>query len=78
MKEESSATDPRDWANESVAIAEAATIKYCVRHASSCNEPPGAITIDGNYVRTNAPVLREQLQKAGVRLAHLLETALHN
>jgi len=25
---------------------------------------------------TNAPIIREQLQKAGVRLAHLLDAAL--
>jgi len=28
------------------------------------------------YIVTNAPIIREQLQKAGVRLAHLLDAAL--
>jgi hypothetical protein len=32
--------------------------------------------IDAAYVAVNAPVIREQLQKAGVRLAHLLDAAL--
>src|SRR6266436_8547029 len=62
---------------ESFAIAETAATNYCVRHASSCDEPPGVVTIDTAYVQTNAAILREQLQKAGVRLAHLLGTALH-
>jgi hypothetical protein len=34
------------------------------------------VTIDADYVAANAPVVREQLQKAGVRLAHLLDAAL--
>ena len=34
------------------------------------------MTIDAAYVVTNAPIIREQLQKAGVRLAHLLDAAL--
>ena len=31
---------------------------------------------DAAYVQANAPIVREQLQKAGVRLAHLLDSAL--
>jgi hypothetical protein len=34
------------------------------------------VTIDAAYVVTNTPIVREQLQKAGVRLAHLLDGAL--
>jgi hypothetical protein len=33
------------------------------------------VTIDAAYVVTCAPIIREQLQKAGVRLAHLLDAA---
>jgi hypothetical protein len=32
--------------------------------------------IDAAYVAANAPVVKEQLQKAGVRLVHLLDAAL--
>jgi hypothetical protein len=34
------------------------------------------VTIDAAYVQANAPIVREQLQKAAVRLAHLLDAAL--
>jgi hypothetical protein len=31
------------------------------------------VTIDAAYVAANIPIVSEQLQKAGVRLAHLLD-----
>jgi hypothetical protein len=34
------------------------------------------VKIDAAYVAVNASIVREQLQKAGVRLAHLLDAAL--
>jgi hypothetical protein len=67
---------PMDWANESFAIAEQAQTKYCVRQGASCDQPTGKVTIDAAYVAANAPIVREQLQKAGVRLAHMLDAAL--
>ena len=69
-------SEPKDWANESFAIAEQAQTKYCIREAASCEQPAGKVNIDAAYVAVNTPVVREQLQKAGVRLAHLLDTAL--
>jgi hypothetical protein len=36
------------------------------------------VKIDAAYVETNTPIVREQLQKAGVRLAHVLDAALGN
>ena len=77
MKEEWGTANPRDWANESFAITRAPATKYCIQHGSSCDAPSGAVEIDDGYVETNIKVVRQQLQKAGVRLAHLLETALH-
>jgi hypothetical protein len=68
---------PKDWANESLTIVEATTTEYCLRNALSCELPPGSVAIDAAYVSANVPILREQLAKAGVRLAHLLETALN-
>jgi hypothetical protein len=69
-------SEPRDWANESFAMAEQAQTKYCIRQGASCEQPAGKVTIDAAYVVANAPIVREQLQKAGVRLAHLLDAAL--
>src|SRR5262249_13196298 len=50
-KEEWSTTNPRDWANESFAIAEAVATKYCVQHGSSCDSPTGTVMIDDAYVQ---------------------------
>jgi len=75
--EEWTHSDPVDWANESFAIAERAQTKYCVQHGSSCElSDPAKVQIDAAYVAASAPMVREQLQKAGVRLAHMLDSAL--
>jgi hypothetical protein len=74
--EEWTHSGPRDWANESFALAERAETKYCVQHGPSCDLPSEAVTIDAAYIQANTPIIREQLQKAGVRLAHLLDSAL--
>ena len=67
---------PMDWANESFAIAEQAQTEYCNRQGASCDHPSGKVKIDASYVAVNTPIVREQLQKAGVRLAHLLDATL--
>jgi hypothetical protein len=67
---------PIDWANESFAIAEQAQTKYCIRQGASCDHPSGKVTIDAAYVVAKTPIIREQLQKAGVRLVHMLDAAL--
>ena len=67
---------PMDWANESFAIAEQAQMKYCIRQGASCNQPSGKVNIDTAYVAANTAIIREQLQKAGVRLAHMLDATL--
>jgi hypothetical protein len=67
---------PMDWANESFAIAEQAQTKYCNRQGAACDQPSDKVKIDAAYVAVNTPVVREQLQKAGVRLAHMLDAAL--
>lgn len=44
---------------------------------NSCEAPPSdSVTIDQSYIDANVPFIREQLQKAGVRLAHLLDAVL--
>ncbi len=69
-------SDPKDWANESFTIAEQAQTKYCIQQGASCDQPSGKVKIDAAYVAANTPIIREQLQKSGVRLAHLLDAAL--
>jgi S1/P1 Nuclease len=69
-------SDPMDWANESFAIAEQAQTKYCIRQGAVCDHPAGKVQIDAAYVAANVPIVKEQLQKAGVRLAHLLDATL--
>ena len=64
---------PMDWAHESFAIAEQARTEYCIRRGASRDHPSGKVKIDTAYVAVNTPIVREQLQKAGVRLAHLLD-----
>jgi hypothetical protein len=67
---------PMDWANESFAIAERAQTNYCIRQGAFCEHLSGKVQIDAAYVEANTPIIREQLQKSGVRLAHLLDAAL--
>ncbi|WP_316158725.1 MULTISPECIES: S1/P1 nuclease [unclassified Bradyrhizobium] len=69
------ASDPHDWANESFAISEAAETGYCTFHGKSCYPPDsGSVTIDPAYLAKSDIIIRERLQKAGVRLAHLLDS----
>jgi hypothetical protein len=69
---------PRDWANETFAIAKAVTTRYCVMHGPSCDPSGEPFVTTSEYLESNKPVVREQLQKAAVRLARLLDTALGN
>jgi len=76
-KEQWAAADPRDWANESFALAEAAKVRYCSRHGTSCDLPsPPRVEIDAAYISANVDAVREQLAKAGVRLAKLLDACV--
>jgi hypothetical protein len=72
------ASNPRDWANESLAITRGSATKYCVREGSSCNLPSGEVDVDAGYVQRNVSIVRQQLAKAAVRLAHLLDAAFGN
>jgi hypothetical protein len=42
-------------------------------HGNSCDMPGGSVTINPEYLDASAPVVKEQLQKAGVRLARALD-----
>jgi hypothetical protein len=69
-------SDPRQWANETFKITESVQTQYCVKHGNSCNKPDISVRIDQAYLDTNVPIVKEQLQKAGIRLAGLLDKAL--
>jgi hypothetical protein len=72
-------SSPSVWANETFALAKAPSTLYCVMHDQSCDQPTEKLlTITSEYIETNKPVVREQLQKAGVRLAHILDVAFGN
>ena len=76
MKAGWNASVPRDWANESFAITEAARTMYCAMHGSSCDMTSNALNISAQYLDANESVVKMQLQRAGVRLARLLDDAL--
>lgn len=69
-------TEPSDWANESFAITESMQTEYCRMDGGVCNAPSNKLNIDSGYIRANVPIVREQLLKAGLRLARLLDQAI--
>jgi len=78
MKTEWNASVLREWANESFAISKNPRTMYCVLNGPACEMTSGALDISARYLDANEPVVKEQLQKAGVRLARLLDTAFLN
>jgi hypothetical protein len=61
--------------------------RYCVMEDGACRYAAGsetlepgealrAVAVDEAYVRTNGPVIRDRLTRAGVRLADLLDRVL--
>jgi hypothetical protein len=68
-------SEPRDWANESFGISKAASTGYCEMQEESCNPTHRSEVISEEYLSANEAVVREQLKKAAVRLAHLLDAA---
>src|SRR5262245_27471944 len=81
------ATSVTVWANESFALAREKETAYCVQVGNKCvyqvgNETydPGetekVVVVDDAYLERSAPVVVERLKRAGVRLAHLLNTSL--
>jgi hypothetical protein len=69
MKERWTDSKSRDWANESLAIAEAAKTKYRVIHGGSCDKPAQAASRLTPLMWKRQAIIREQLLKAGVRLS---------
>jgi hypothetical protein len=81
------ASDAVDWANESFAIARKPEFGYCVMVGDTCQymaenrefqegEPEKVVVVDDSYLDIHAPIARERIAMAGVRLAGLLNRAL--
>ena len=73
------------WANESLAIAESPFVQYCFRHTDGCwyavevrqfSGQKRSVEITAQYLEQEAPVVRERLKRAGVRLGAILNAAL--
>jgi hypothetical protein len=69
------------WATESLDIATRPAVQYCFRHNGGCWYSPetqqfgGALrTVDitRHYLEEEAPIVRERLKRAGIRLAAIL------
>jgi S1/P1 Nuclease len=81
------ASDALAWANESAAIARDPDVGYCVTIGEACQyeadnrelddgEPEKRVVVTNAYLDRHAPVVRERITMAGVRLAGLLNRAL--
>ena len=73
------ASTPIDWANESFEISTKPAVQYCVGTGAGCwydtdnerlepGEPKRGVTIERSHIEAQAPAVRNQLVKAGVRL----------
>jgi nuclease S1 len=81
------ASHPIDWANESFTITTSPAVSYCVQTNTGCwydrdrerleaGQPEKTVLVDAAYMEVNAPIVRDRLSRAGVRLAGLLNKAL--
>jgi hypothetical protein len=79
--------DALAWANESAAIARDPNVGYCVTIGDTCRyeagnpelddgEPEKMVVANNAYLDRHAPVVRQRIAMAGVRLAGLLDEAL--
>jgi hypothetical protein len=80
-------SDAMAWANEPSAIARDPDMRYCVKVGDACqyeadnpeldaDEPEKMIVLNDAYVDRHAPIARERIAMAGVRLAGLINRAL--
>jgi hypothetical protein len=75
------------WANESLAIAESPFAQYCFRHSDGCwysvekrrfSGTKRKVEITVQYLEEEAPIVRERLKRAGIRLGAILNSAFSN
>jgi hypothetical protein len=81
------ASDAVAWANESFAIARKPEVGYCIMVRGTCQytaenqefqagAPEKVVVVDEGYLDRHAPIARERIAMAGVRLARLFSRAL--
>jgi hypothetical protein len=75
------------WASESLAIATQPSVQYCYRRGDACwyalNERQfsaarRSVEITGRYLEEHAPIVRDRLKRAGIRLAAILNSVFSN
>jgi S1/P1 Nuclease len=80
-------TGAKDWANESLPITTAETVRYGVRTETGgwdeadnevldLDEAKTVVTVDEASLDTHLPLVTQRLIQAGIRLSHLLNRAL--
>ncbi len=81
------ATAVASWANESFSLVTRPSVQYCFERDEACWYSPDelqfagkrrAVEIDAHYLDEQAPVVRDRLKRAGVRLAGILNTIFSN
>lgn len=81
------ATEPFRWAAESYAIVKQPGVQYCVIASASCQysatmpvlpegKPEKKVVVDAAYLGQFKDVAGERVRMAGIRLAHLVNSAL--
>lgn len=80
---------PAEWANESFQITISPSVGYCTWQQGACwysatnmmlneGESWRLVEISGDYLELHGPIVTERLQRAGIRLAAMLERALNS
>ena len=75
------------WANESFQVTRRKSVGYCVRVGTKCvyqqgnetftvGEDEKVVVVNVAYLEQHVPFVRDRLKRAGIRLAHLLNTTL--
>ena len=75
------------WANESFQVTRRKSLQYCVRAGAKCvydqgretfvpGEQEKVVKVDAAYLELHVSFVRDRLKRAGIRLAHLLNTTL--
>ena len=75
------------WANESFQVTRRKSVQYCVRVGTKCvyqqgnetfaeGEEEKVVVVNVAYLEQHVPFVRDRLKRAGIRLAHLLNSTL--
>ena len=77
---------PVDWANESLTVTRSKSVGYCVLVNGECwyeednkelegDEPHKTVVVRRDYLAEHSVIVADRIQRAGVRLGHLINTA---